>query len=76
MSSTVVATIVATMPGVIINVSVEPGDKVEQGDVVLMMESMKMHIPIESTYAGTVENILVKVGEEVAEDAALVTLTA
>lgn len=69
------STIVATMPGVIAELRVKQGDKLEEGDVILVMESMKMHIPVESTSAGIVQSIHVEEGDEVAEEGALVTLS-
>lgn len=44
-----------------------PGDKVESGDTLLVIESMKMEIPVITEDAGTVKEILVKEKEPVAE---------
>ncbi len=45
----------------------QPGQSVIEGDIVMIMESMKMEIPVVVEDAGTLENILVKEGESVAE---------
>ena len=44
-----------------------PGDRVESGDTLLVIESMKMEIPVITEDAGTVKEILVKEKEPVAE---------
>ncbi len=46
--------------GKIISVSVKPGDKVKEGDVVCTLESMKMENPILSPVDGTVTEVSVK----------------
>jgi acetyl-CoA carboxylase biotin carboxyl carrier protein len=47
------------------------GDAVEAGDVVMIIESMKMEIPIEAPCAGTVSEIRVQEGDAVEEGAVL-----
>ena len=44
-----------------------PGDRVESGDTLLIIESMKMEIPVITEDAGTVKEILVKEKDPVAE---------
>jgi acetyl-CoA carboxylase biotin carboxyl carrier protein len=53
--------VTSNMAGTVWKVLVKPGDKVEAGQDVLILESMKMEIPITAESAGTVRNI--KVGE-------------
>ena len=50
------------------------GDVIEQGQEVLIIESMKMEIPVISDFSGTVISILVDEGEMVNEDQKLVEL--
>ena len=49
-------------------ISVQVGDKVEADDVVLILESMKMEIPVEAPCAGTVVEILVAENDAVEEE--------
>ena len=49
-------------------VEVEVGDSVNEGDVLIILESMKMEIPVESPDAGTVAELLVKADDAVEED--------
>ena len=59
---------------VIWKINVEIGQKVDIDDVVIILESMKMEIPIESKYQGVVEEILVNEGDSVNENQELITL--
>ena len=45
----------------------KPGDRVESGDTLLVIESMKMEIPVITEDAGTVKEIMVKEKDPVAE---------
>ena len=45
----------------------KPGDKVESGDTLIVIESMKMEIPVITEDAGTVKEILVQPKDPVAE---------
>ena len=64
----------APLPGTIIDVKVNVGDTVKVGDVVLVLEAMKMQNNIESEYEGTVTAITIKQGETVMEGAVLMTI--
>ena len=44
------------------------GDRVEAGDVLVILESMKMEIPVEAPVAGTLIELRVKVEDPVVED--------
>jgi biotin carboxyl carrier protein len=55
-------------------VEVEAGAQVEEGDVLLILESMKMEIPVEAPAAGTVAEVLVQVEESVQEDQVVAVL--
>ena len=58
--------------GYVWKIEVKPGDTVAEGDTLLILESMKMEIPVMATDAGTVYQILVAVKEEVREGQAVV----
>ena len=64
----------APLPGTVTEVKVNVGDTVKVGDVVLVLEAMKMQNNIESEYEGTVTSITVKQGETVMEGAVLLTI--
>lgn len=53
--------------GTVWQLKTQPGDKVESGDVLIVIESMKMEIPVITEDAGTVTEILVKEKDPVAE---------
>ena len=55
-------------------VQVAAGAKVAAGDVLLVLESMKMEIPVEAPVAGTVAELLVKEEDAVAEDQTIAVL--
>jgi biotin carboxyl carrier protein len=54
--------------GVVWKVAAGPGIVVAAGDAVVIVESMKMEIPVEATEAGTVAEVLVAEGDQVSED--------
>ena len=64
----------APLPGTIIDVKVQVGQQVNVGDIVLVLEAMKMQNNIEAEYAGTVTSITVKQGDTVMEGAVLLTI--
>ena len=59
------ASVNAPMPGKIVNVLVSEGQKVNSGDVLLILEAMKMQNEIAATQAGTVKAINVAAGQSV-----------
>ena len=59
--------IVAEMVANVMSVAVEPGDKVAAGDVVILLESMKMEIPVLTEQAGTLAELRVQEGDVVQE---------
>ncbi len=60
--------------GKIFKIEKKVGDKVAKGDAVLVLEAMKMEIPVVAPAAGTVASIDVTVGETVESGAVLATL--
>lgn len=49
-------------------VLLEPGAAVSEGDVIMILESMKMEIPVEATTDGTLAEVLVAPEDQVEED--------
>lgn len=67
-------TVEAPMPGKILNIKVSEGQAVKFGEVVVIMEAMKMETEIVAPAAGTVASVNVSVGDAVDTGAVLVTL--
>lgn len=61
--------------GTVWKIEVAVGETVAEGDAVLILESMKMEIPVEAEVAGTITEILVEEGEAVAEGDVLTLIT-
>lgn len=59
--------IIASMAGNVWKVLVKPGDQVEEGQDVVILESMKMEIPIAAEFDGTVTNVKINEGDFVNE---------
>jgi biotin carboxyl carrier protein len=57
----------AHITGVVFQITTKPGDPVAAGDAVIVLESMKMEIPVEAPRAGTVREIKVAEGQTVQE---------
>jgi len=70
-----VRTVNAPIPGVIISISVQPGDKVSHGQELCMLEAMKMKNSIRATRTATVEKVHIAVGAQVRQGQPLVTYT-
>lgn len=66
----------APMPGVIVDVLLEPGAKVLKGDKILVLEAMKTQQPFLAPFDGIVTEIRVSKSEQVAEGALLAMVTA
>ena len=64
----------APLPGTITAINVKEGDKVNVGDVVIVLEAMKMQNNIEAESAGTVTSIKVVTGDAVMEGSVLLTI--
>ncbi len=65
----------APMPGLIIAVPVEPGQVVEAGQTLVILESMKMENELKAPRAGQVHQVSVKPGDSVEHNKRLVTVT-
>jgi acetyl-CoA carboxylase biotin carboxyl carrier protein len=69
------AEILAPMSGNIWKILVKEGDQVQEDDEILIMEAMKMEIPVAAPENGTVQTIHVQEGDPVEAETVLVTLT-
>jgi len=68
------APLVAPMPGLIVRVTVQPGDSVSVGQGLVVMEAMKMENELRAMGVGTVKAVYVKAGVAVEKGAVLVEL--
>ena len=68
------ADVEAHITGTVWKIECEVGDEVHEGDTVVILESMKMEMPVESPAKGTVKEIKVKEGSPVEEGAVLMVL--
>jgi len=68
------AEIRSEMSGTVLEVRVSPGDAVEEGQEVAVLEAMKMEMAVEAETSGTVEDVLVEPDEYVEEDQPLLTI--
>lgn len=66
--------IASMMAGVVIEILVKPGDEVNDGMEVAILESMKMQLPVPSDHSGKVAAIKVSSGDFVNEGDVLMTL--
>ena len=64
----------AHITGVVFQLVVKVGDRVAAGDPILVLESMKMEIPVEAPRAGIVQAVRVAEGETVQEGDVVATL--
>jgi len=69
-----VADIEAHITGTVWKIEVKVGDAVEEGDTVVILESMKMEMPVEAEDEGTVASIEVEEGQSVSEGDPLVEM--
>ncbi|MCG9707769.1 sodium-extruding oxaloacetate decarboxylase subunit alpha [Pseudoalteromonas shioyasakiensis] len=67
-------TLNAPLAGNIFKVKVKPGQTVNEGDVVIIMEAMKMETEVRAVHSGTIAEVLVAEGDSVATGDALIAL--
>ena len=70
------AALIAPMPATVIRVKVRPGDPVTKGDVLVVLEAMKMELPLRALGDGVVSAVRCREGELVQADATLVEFAA
>ena len=66
--------VVAPLGGNIFKVLVSPGDTVEEGDVMIILEAMKMETEVRAPKAGTIGEVFIKVGDAVSPDDEMLTI--
>jgi len=64
----------APMPGVILSVSVNPGDQVVTGDAICILEAMKMQQVLRADWSGIVRTVFVTVGQQVMNGTPIIEL--
>ena len=64
----------AHITGTVWKIEVEVGDSVQEGDAVVILESMKMEMPVEAEDPGVVKEIRCREGQSVSEGDTLVVL--
>jgi len=69
-----VSDILAPMGGKVIDVKVKVGDAVNEGDEVVIIEAMKMELPISAEASGTVKEVKCKKGDTVEADGVLIVM--
>ncbi|WP_431153288.1 biotin/lipoyl-binding carrier protein [Acidovorax facilis] len=68
--------VLSPLTGSVWKIEVQPGTHVAEGDVLMVLESMKMEIPVEAPQAGVVQELNVQEGDTVQEDQLLASLGA
>jgi len=74
-STLMAGSLTATMPGTVVRVDAEVGRRVAVGDVLLVLEAMKMEHPIRAVVAGTVRELSVQAGSQVGAGAVLAVVS-
>ena len=64
----------AALPGTVLKVLVSAGDSIAEGDVIAVVEAMKMETEIKSPMSGTVKEVEIEVGDKVKTGDVLVTI--
>lgn len=67
-------TVEAPMVGKILKIEKKAGDHVDEDDVIIVMEAMKMEIPVVAPASGVIKEINVTIGQAVEADDALATI--
>ncbi|QSQ09042.1 Glutaconyl-CoA decarboxylase subunit gamma [Koleobacter methoxysyntrophicus] len=68
------STVTAPMPGTVLSIKVKPGDQVNQGDVLLILEAMKMENEIMAPVSGKVTSVNITEGASVNSGDVLIVL--
>ena len=66
--------VLSPIQGTVVNLKVKPGDKVKKGDVLLIIEAMKLENEVPSPFDGEVVDVLVAKGQNVSAKDVIVTI--
>ena len=66
--------VTSPMGGKVLDVKVNVGDAINEGDEVVILEAMKMELPVVASESGTVKEVKCKKGDAVEADAVLIVL--
>lgn len=66
--------VISPLPGTILQITVKPGDQVQKGDKLLIMEAMKMENNIQADRDGVIKTIKVAVGDNVLQGEVLLEM--
>ncbi len=66
--------VTAPMVGKVLQVQCKVGDKVQENQVILLLEAMKMEIPVVAPVSGAIKEVKVAAGETVESDTVLVVI--
>lgn len=66
--------VLSPIQGTVVNLKVKPGDKVKKGDVLLIIEAMKLENEVPSPFDGEVVEVLVNKGQNVSAKDVIVTI--
>ena len=66
--------IIAPLPGTIIEILVQPGDEIQAGQAVVVLEAMKMENELQAEFSGTVTSVNVQEGDVVRAGTEIITI--
>lgn len=66
--------VLSPIQGTVVNIKVKPGDKVKKGDVLLIIEAMKLENEVPSPFDGEVAEVLVSKGQNVSTKEVVLTI--
>jgi glutaconyl-CoA/methylmalonyl-CoA decarboxylase subunit gamma len=69
-----VTPVISPLPGTILKITVKPGDQVEKGDKLFVMEAMKMENNIQAERDGKIKSVKVSVGDNVLQGAVIMEI--
>lgn len=73
-SSAAAGSLTAPMPATVVHVKVTPGDEVKRGDILIVLEAMKMELPVRAPADGRVTAVHCEPGQLVQPDASLIEI--